>query len=77
MDVRTAIAVAYIEFMQKIDRRILANRRSSIDKTASEMSMSHGNKRCKNGTKFNRNIIPDGITKYENRLTTGTVKSRD
>jgi hypothetical protein len=44
LGVRAAVAVTTVEFMQKIDRRISAYRRRCIDKTASEMSMSHGQK---------------------------------
>ena len=75
MDVRTAVAVATTEFMEKSDWRISANRIRSIDKTASEMSMSHGQKQCKNGTKLNVQTYIHEIAKYEKLLTTSTVKS--
>jgi len=39
------------------------------------MSMSHGQKQCKNGTKLNVQTYIHEIAKYEKLLTTSTVKS--
>jgi hypothetical protein len=39
------------------------------------MSISHGQKQCKNETSLTCNIIPGEIMNYENHLTTGIVNS--
>jgi hypothetical protein len=60
--------VTDVEVMKNVNQRIRENRRTSTNKIASEMSISHGNNRCKNGIRPNRKTFySDRMRKIVNR----------